>query len=156
MNGFECLDFFRSNPTRLPDAVLLDVMMPGMDGFEVCSKLRSPEGQFALGPSELPIIMLSAREPVPSSIIQGLLSGSNDCASVRPSVRPFVRSLPLCICSLFTALLFLWDLIRSVYVTYRLFLLMLELTPRPSRAPLAPPALQTCPSRSRSRCCRRA
>ena len=95
MNGFECLDFFRSNPTRLPDAVLLDVMMPGMDGFEVCSKLRSPEGQFALGPSELPIIMLSAREPVPSSIIQGLLSGSNDCASVRPSrpsVRPSVRS----------------------------------------------------------------
>ena len=98
MNGFECLDFFRSNPTRLPDAVLLDVMMPGMDGFEVCSKLRSPEGQFALGPSELPIIMLSAREPVPSSIIQGLLSGSNDCASVRPSVRPSVRSFVRCLC----------------------------------------------------------
>ena len=80
MNGFECLDFFRKNPTRLPDAVLLDVMMPGLDGFEVCSQLRSPEGPFSLGPSELPIIMLSAREPVPSSIIQGLLSGSNDCS----------------------------------------------------------------------------
>jgi two-component system alkaline phosphatase synthesis response regulator PhoP len=41
---------------ELPDLILLDVMMPGMDGFAVCEQLRqSPDT------ADLPIIMLSAR-----------------------------------------------------------------------------------------------
>ena len=39
-----------------PDLVILDVMLPGLDGFEICSRLRK-EPQTA----ELPIIMLSAK-----------------------------------------------------------------------------------------------
>jgi len=39
-----------------PDILILDVMLPGMDGFEVCSRLRS-EPQTA----RLPILMLSAK-----------------------------------------------------------------------------------------------
>ena len=39
-----------------PDLLLLDVMLPGIDGFEICSRLRS-DPQTA----ELPIIMLSAK-----------------------------------------------------------------------------------------------
>src|SRR3972149_1196905 len=49
-NGIEALQTFK---TELPDLVLLDIMMPRMDGFEVCRRLREW--------SQTPIIMLSAR-----------------------------------------------------------------------------------------------
>lgn len=42
---------------EVPDVLVLDVMMPGLNGFEVCSRLRSrPET------SELPIVLLTARD----------------------------------------------------------------------------------------------
>jgi two-component system KDP operon response regulator KdpE len=50
MNGAEALETFEM---ELPDLVLLDIMMPKMDGFEVCRRLREW--------SQVPIIMLSAR-----------------------------------------------------------------------------------------------
>ena len=50
MNGAEALQTFEM---ELPDLVLLDIMMPKMDGFEVCHRLREW--------SQIPIIMLSAR-----------------------------------------------------------------------------------------------
>jgi two-component system alkaline phosphatase synthesis response regulator PhoP len=40
---------------RLPDAVLLDIMLPELDGFEVCRQLRMQTGQ-----RHLPVIMLTA------------------------------------------------------------------------------------------------
>src|SRR5688572_12401307 len=40
---------------RLPDLVLLDIVMPGMDGFEVCRIFKKIEGM-----EEVPIIFLSA------------------------------------------------------------------------------------------------
>ncbi|CAK0868411.1 unnamed protein product [Prorocentrum cordatum] len=74
MDGSEALRYFDEH-SRLPDVVLLDVMMPGMSGYEVCTTIRK---QLQLPASALPIIMLSANEPVPDSIIQGLGSGCND------------------------------------------------------------------------------
>jgi signal transduction histidine kinase/DNA-binding NarL/FixJ family response regulator/bacteriorhodopsin len=74
MDGSEALRYFDEH-SRLPDVVLLDVMMPGMSGYEVCTTIRN---QLQLSPSVLPIIMLSANEPVPESIIEGLGSGCND------------------------------------------------------------------------------
>jgi len=53
-----------------PDIVLLDVMMPGMDGFTVCEKLRHGENT-----SDLPIIMLSAKTDL-DSINKGLRVGA--------------------------------------------------------------------------------
>lgn len=43
------------------DVVLLDVMMPGMDGFAVLRALRSGGGAGTSGPAGLPVIMLTAR-----------------------------------------------------------------------------------------------
>jgi DNA-binding response OmpR family regulator len=50
-NGSEALTAFRSDR---PDAVIIDIMMPGMDGFELCRTIRRE--------SQIPILMLSARE----------------------------------------------------------------------------------------------
>ena len=52
-----------------PDLLLLDIMMPGMDGFEVCRKIRKE--------SNLPIIILSAKEEN-KDIVLGLTLGCDD------------------------------------------------------------------------------
>jgi two-component system alkaline phosphatase synthesis response regulator PhoP len=39
-----------------PDLLILDVMLPGLDGFEICSRLRQEPGN-----ASLPVIMLSAK-----------------------------------------------------------------------------------------------
>ena len=55
-----------------PDLVLLDVMMPEMDGFEVCAKIRKQYSKF-----EVPIIFLTARNQI-TDIVEGFSSGGND------------------------------------------------------------------------------
>src|SRR3989442_5761704 len=57
---------------RRPDLVLLDVMIPGLDGFEVCRRVRS-EPEFA----SLPILMLTALDQA-SDLAAGLEAGAND------------------------------------------------------------------------------
>ena len=52
------------------DAVILDVMLPGIDGFEVCRELRRSG-------SNVPVLMLTARDAVESRIA-GLDSGADD------------------------------------------------------------------------------
>ena len=52
-----------------PDLLLLDIMMPGMDGFEVCRKIRKE--------SDLPIIILTAKEDNEDKI-SGLILGCDD------------------------------------------------------------------------------
>lgn len=55
-----------------PDLVLLDVMMPGMTGYEVCQQLRQK-----FPATELPVVMLTAKNQV-SDLVIGLESGAND------------------------------------------------------------------------------
>lgn len=52
------------------DLVVLDVMMPNMDGYAFCSALRA-------GRSELPVLMVSARQ-LPEDRKQGFLAGTDD------------------------------------------------------------------------------
>ena len=52
-----------------PDLVLLDVMLPGMDGFEVCAALRAE--------SNVPIVMLTARSDT-ADVVTGLEAGADD------------------------------------------------------------------------------
>ncbi|GAA5184761.1 response regulator transcription factor [Rugosimonospora acidiphila] len=61
-----------------PDLVLLDVMLPDMDGFEVIRRLREqavPGGERRSGP--LPVLFLTARES-PEDKVQGLRLGGDD------------------------------------------------------------------------------
>ncbi|MFN2189250.1 MAG: PleD family two-component system response regulator [Candidatus Promineifilaceae bacterium] len=52
-DGYEALD---EVAREIPDMMLLDIMMPGIDGFYVCEQLRASERT-----SDLPIIVLSAK-----------------------------------------------------------------------------------------------
>lgn len=61
-----------------PDLVLLDVMLPGMDGFEVCRKIRER--------SAVPVIMLTAREEEVDKVL-GLELGADDYMTKPFSVR---------------------------------------------------------------------
>jgi DNA-binding response OmpR family regulator len=67
-DGFDALEKVRINR---PDIVLLDVMMPGMDGFTVCETIRNDAET-----ADLPIIMFSAKTDL-DSINQGLRAGAN-------------------------------------------------------------------------------
>ena len=49
------LEAFREIPEFKPDLIMLDVMMPGMGGYEVCRKLKSSEST-----KNIPVIMLTA------------------------------------------------------------------------------------------------
>lgn len=70
--GDEALEAFRNNP---PDLVLLDVMLPGLDGIEVCKQIRAE--------SMVPIVMLSAKGDT-HDVVRGLEAGADDYM-----VKPF-------------------------------------------------------------------
>ncbi len=65
-NGKAALEEIYENP---PDLVLLDIMMPGMDGYTVCQQIR----EF----SQIPIIMVTARDSDVDKV-QGLDTGADD------------------------------------------------------------------------------
>jgi DNA-binding response OmpR family regulator len=73
-DGLNGLAQARSEP---PDLIVLDIMMPGLDGLEVCRRLRSE------GWTELPILMLTAKDAVPDRVA-GLDAGADDYL-----VKPF-------------------------------------------------------------------
>lgn len=71
-DGQAGLQTARDNP---PDLVILDWMLPGLDGLEVCKRLRAA--------SEVPIVMLTAKEDVKDRV-SGLDAGADDYI-----VKPF-------------------------------------------------------------------
>jgi two-component system response regulator MprA len=69
-DGQEALDRLENESEQAPDAVLLDVLMPALDGLEVCRRLRRTG-------STLPILMLTARAEVENRV-EGLDAGADD------------------------------------------------------------------------------
>lgn len=74
-NGYAALEMAR---TRQPDVLLLDLMLPGIDGFEVCRILRKE--------MSLPILMLTARTEEVDKVI-GLEVGADDYLTKPFSMR---------------------------------------------------------------------
>lgn len=72
VDGLAAVDLFREVK---PDLVLLDVMLPGLDGIEVCERIRANSG--------VPIIMLTARTDT-RDVVRGLEAGADDYV-----VKPF-------------------------------------------------------------------
>ena len=56
----------------LPDLILLDIMMPGIDGFETCRILKSKDST-----KEIPVIFISAKNG-PEDFVQGFIVGGAD------------------------------------------------------------------------------
>ncbi|MFY0409248.1 MtrAB system response regulator MtrA [Solicola sp. PLA-1-18] len=71
-NGTDAVAAFRS---FRPDVVLLDLMLPGIDGIDVCKQIRAESG--------VPIVMLTARSDT-LDVVLGLESGADDYV-----VKPF-------------------------------------------------------------------
>ncbi len=71
-NGHQALEMARSEQ---PDMVMLDVMMPDMDGFEVCAILKGSQET-----SHIPVIMVTALD-TPEERIRGLEAGADDFLS---------------------------------------------------------------------------
>jgi two-component system, OmpR family, response regulator MtrA len=71
-DGARAVDAWRA---ERPDLILLDLMLPGMDGIEVCTRIRAESG--------VPIIMLTARTDT-ADVVRGLESGADDYI-----VKPF-------------------------------------------------------------------
>lgn len=65
-DGAQAYDNFRQVD---PDLILLDVMLPGIDGIEICTRIRSE--------SNVPIVMLTARSDT-TDVVAGLEAGADD------------------------------------------------------------------------------
>ena len=75
-------DALRQADANRPDLIVLDVMLPDMDGFEVCRRLRA-------GGNEVPVIFLTARD-TSSDTVTGLALGGDDYVTKPFSVESLV------------------------------------------------------------------
>jgi two-component system cell cycle response regulator len=75
MEAYDGIDALEKIAIRIPDAIVLDVMMPRMDGYETVKNLREkPET------SEIPIVIVTALNDVPTQI-KAIELGANDFLS---------------------------------------------------------------------------
>lgn len=80
-NGAQALELARGDP---PGVMILDVMLPGLDGFEVCRQLRRETANPAV--SRVPILMLTARDEEIDRVV-GLELGADDYLTKPFSMR---------------------------------------------------------------------
>ena len=70
-NGIEALFIAKTDPMP-PDLIVLDIMMPKMDGYQVLCKLKSNDAT-----SSIPVILLTAKAQGPD-VIRGIEAGASD------------------------------------------------------------------------------
>ncbi|WP_331234247.1 response regulator transcription factor [Natronorarus salvus] len=70
-DGRACIDHLRETD-ELPDLVVLDVMMPRMDGFQVLERIRDEEAL-----ADLPVLLLTARSRE-DDVVEGFERGATD------------------------------------------------------------------------------
>src|SRR5580700_9534635 len=91
-NGFECERVASGRAAleaiehRKPDLIVLDVMLPDLDGFEVARRLRTNEG----AGTRVPIIFLTARDTTADKV-QGLRLGSDDYVTKPFSIEELIE-----------------------------------------------------------------
>ncbi len=78
-NGLSAVDTFH---TQSPDLIVLDVMLPKMDGFDVCKKIRKED-------PAIPILMLTAKAEEVDKVL-GLELGADDYMTKPFSIREFL------------------------------------------------------------------
>jgi CheY-like chemotaxis protein len=83
-DGFEALEKIEQNT---PDIMILDVMMPNMDGLMLCRILREREDT-----ANTPIVLLSAKT-TPDAIQEGLFAGANRYLTKPVSRKDLLESL---------------------------------------------------------------
>ncbi len=72
VSAYNGLDALARMDEQTPDIVLLDVMMPGMDGFEVCRRIKANPKT-----AHVPVVMVTALDQ-PSDRVAGLDAGADD------------------------------------------------------------------------------
>lgn len=91
-DGRQAVDLARSDR---PDLILLDIMMPVMDGFEACRRLKADPGLQAI-----PVLLISALGPVPDRLnwqatgADGFISKPLEVSELRAKVHSALRTHP--------------------------------------------------------------
>src|SRR4051812_14460408 len=81
-SGEQALESFTRAPT---DVVLIDIMLPGIDGFEVCRSIRKS--------SDVPIVMVTARADT-HDVVAGLEAGADDYLTKPPAPKELSAPIP--------------------------------------------------------------
>ncbi len=68
-DGYQAIE---KSKTEMPELIVLDLMLPGIDGFEVCARLKKDEIT-----GKIPVIMLTAKDEVRDKV-EGLEMGADD------------------------------------------------------------------------------
>ncbi len=84
-DGIDCLAKIKTSTVKI-DLVIMDVMMPNLDGYETCRKIRQELNE------TIPIIFLSANS-LKSSIIKAVQSGGNDYVVKDPDPTKLLQKI---------------------------------------------------------------
>ena len=84
-DGLDCLTKLKASMEKV-DGIIMDVMMPNLDGYETCRKIREELKE------TMPVIFLSANS-LKSSVIKAVQSGGNDYVVKDPDPTKLVQKI---------------------------------------------------------------